>query len=274
MEPGSVFGEVNFISHGRRSGDAVALESSHILRLDAEERELVIEQQPEVGVRLYSIFWQDLAKKLRGANEQLRTFFSGDAASENFLRMRQAEKNDEGTAAEVRADAKMELLREQGLSGSELNTLANFSEVKRFPENAYLFHEGDPGAEMYAVLDGQIMISKYIEGGDEALAILSRGDFFGEMALIDGEPRSADAKAHEGHATVIAFDDDTLQEVMSMDPVAALDFMKLLCRLISKRLREIDEKVIGWRIMSGARPEDIGSLVEGPPPRHPRPSAG
>lgn len=259
---GSVFGEVNFVSHGQRSGDAVALERSRILRLDAQELELVIEQHPELGVLLYSIFWQDLAKKLRGANEQLRTFFSSEAASENFLKMRQAEKKDTGTVAEVHSETKIELLREQGLSGSELNTLANFSDVKRFTAGAYLFHEGDRGHEMYAVLQGRILISKYIDGGgEEALAILGRGDFFGEMALIDGEPRSADAKAHKGDATVIAFDNTTLSKVMSKDPVAALDFMKLLCRLIANRLREIDEKVIGWRIMSGAQPEDVPPLV-------------
>ena len=215
------------------------------------------------------MFWQDLAKKLRGANEQLRTFFSAEAASENFLKIREADKADaEATAAEaadvVDSPDKLELLREQGLSGSELAKLAQFSLVKRYAPDAFLFHEGDPGVEMYAVLEGHVRISKYIAGGgEEALAILGRGDFFGEMALIDGEPRSADARAHRGEATVIAFDNDTLADVMTMDPVAALDFMKLLCRLISKRLREIDEKVIGWRIMSGAPPEEVGSFVEG-----------
>jgi CRP-like cAMP-binding protein len=114
------------------------------------------------------------------------------------------------------------------------------------------------------------MISKFIEGGgEEALAILQRGDFFGEMALIDGAPRSADAKAHQSETTVIAFDNQTLQEVLAMDPVAALDFMKLLCRLISKRLREIDEKVIGWRIMSGAQGTDVEALAEEPPAARP-----
>ncbi len=264
LGPGAVFGEVNFISHAERSGDALAVTDAHIMRLDAQELELVIEQQPELGVRIYSMFWQGLAKKLRGANEQLRTFFSNEAASENFLKIRRAEESAAGTV-EVGCEDKIELLREQGLSGSELTTLAKFSEVKRFEGGRNLFHEGDEGAEMYAVLEGQILISKFIQGGgEEALAILGRGAFFGEMSLIDGEPRSADAKAHKGAATVIAFDNETLNEVMTMDPFAALDFMKLLCRLICKRLREIDEKVIGWRIMSGAQPDDVESLTGGP----------
>ena len=108
---------------------------------------------------------------------------------------------------------------------------------------------------MYVVLEGRVMITKFIPGGgEEALAILGRGDFFGEMSLIDGQPRSADAKAYDGPVTLVAFDQTTLQEVMAMDPRSALDFMKLLCRLIADRLRDIDEKVTSWRIMSGSRP--------------------
>ena len=67
-----------------------------------------------------------------------------------------------------------------------------------------IFREGEKGNEMYVVLEGRVMISKYIPGaGEEALAFLERGGYFGEMALIDNEPRSADAKAHEGGAVVL-----------------------------------------------------------------------
>ena len=124
----------------------------------------------------------------------------------------------------------------------------------RAPGGERLFEEGDDGHEMYVVLDGKVLISKYIPGaGEEALAILERGDFFGEMSLIDGEPRSADARAHGGQLTVLALDQGTIQEMLSLDPQASLDLLRLLCRLVAKRLREIDEKVIGWRIMSGER---------------------
>ncbi len=251
---GTVYGEVNFISRSERSAEALALEPCHLIRFDADELEEVVSQHPDLGVNLYKSFWHGLAHKLRGANEQLRTFFSADSASENFLKLRRAERTEAGTV-DVHSDDKIQLFREQGLTGAELSTLANFSKVKRYPSGTFLFHEGDEGKEMYVVLEGRVMISKYIPGGgEEALAILERGDFFGEMSLIDGEPRSADAKAFEGPLTVIAFDDRTLSEVIEMDANAALEFMALLCRLISERLREIDEKVTSWRIMSGVQP--------------------
>lgn len=264
LQAGSLLGEVNFISRVRRSGEAVADGGVEIVRLGALELETLMEERPDLGVKIYSSFWQGLAIKLRGANEQLRTFFESAEDDERLEKLRQAVQGDsvDGASSDTVA-----LLREQGLSGNELQTLANFSNVKRYPGGTYLFHEGDPGDEMYVVLEGKVMISKFIPGGgEEALAILERGDFFGEMSLIDGAPRSADAKAFRGPATVVAFDQQTLREVELVDPRASIDFIRLLCQLMCQRLREIDEKVTAWRIMSGHRPNEEADLsLEFPP---------
>ena len=260
LDSGSIFGEINFILPGENTGQTVATTACDFIRLDPAELELVIDQHPDLGVQIFWSFWRGLAQKLRNANEQLRTFFSEDPTTDGLNK--QDGQSEAGTV-EVGARDKIELLREQGLSGTELETLADLSNVKRYPGGTYLFHEGDDGREMYVVLEGRVMISKFIPGGgEEALAILDRGDFFGEMALIDGEPRSADAKAFEGPATVVTFDQQTLSEIMAMDPRSARSFLLLLCRLICKRLREIDEKIVGWRIMagvtsSGAMPPDL-----------------
>ena len=253
LEPGDVFGEASFITRQERSGDAVATQPCQVLRLDAKLLEPLLGDAPDLGTQLYWSFWHGLARKLRGTNEQLRSFFSSDAMPENFLRLRRQPTGTPG-AVKVESSDKIRLFREQGLSRRELMTLATFSKEKKFSEGAFLFQEGDKGAEMYVVLEGRAMISKFIPGaGEEALAILERGDFFGEMSLVDGEPRSADAKAYAGPLTVLALDQATVKEVLAMDPHASLEFLQLLCRLIANRLREIDEKVIGWRILSGER---------------------
>ncbi len=252
LRPGSIFGEVNFILPGERSGDAVATTGCDLIRFDPAELEAMIDQHPGIGVQIFWGFWHGLAQKLRGANEQLSTFFSENSVSDGLHKRK---RRGEAGAVEVDSDDKIELFREQGLSGAELETLADLSNVKRYPSGTYLFHEGDDGKEMYVVLEGRVMITKFIPGGgEEALAILDRGDFFGEMSLIDGAPRSADAKAFEGPAMVVTFDEQTLSEITAMDPQAARSFLVLLCRLICKRLREIDEKVISWRIMAGVQP--------------------
>src|SRR3970282_943849 len=144
---------------------------------------------------------------------------------------------------EIPSEEKLKMLREQGLSGKELTTLANFSRELRFESGSALFEKGEEGHEMYVVLEGKVLISKYIPGaGEEALAILERGDFFGEMSLIEGEPRSADARAHAGAGTVRSLAQGPIQEMLPLAPAASLEFVRLLCRLLSKRLREIDEK--------------------------------
>lgn len=253
IAPGGLLGEVNFITLRERTADALVAKPSRLLRIDAEELERLADADPDLAVQLYWCFWRSLARKLRATNEQLREFFTGEAPSENVVALRRgSEAAGVQQRVTVEPSDKIRLFREQGLSRTELMTLATFSTEKRFEEGAYLFQEGDEGGEMYVVLEGRARISKFIPGGgEEALAILARGDFFGEMSLIDGEPRSADARAHGGPLTVLALDQATVQEVLSMDAQAALEFLQLLCRLISHRLREIDEKVIGWRILAG-----------------------
>ena len=257
LKPGSVFGEIGFVSPGPRTGDALVSKAARVLRFDGESLVGQTQQWAEYGVQIYWGLWHSLAGKLRATNEQLKTFFTSDKQPENFLRLRRQRETVTGQI-EVPSEEKLKMLREQGLSGKELTTLANFSRELRFESGSSLFEEGDEGHEMYVVLEGKALISKYIPGaGEEALAILERGDFFGEMSLIDGEPRSADARAHEGPVTVLALDQGTIQEMLALDPEASLEFLKLLCRLIAKRLREIDEKVTTWRIFAGVRDDRV-----------------
>ena len=259
LGPGALMGEINFISRFERSADGVTADEVKLMRIDANALDTLIEERPDLGVKIYMSFWQGLALKLRGSNEQLRTFFNMEEDSKKLDELRQAGQGDQVEGASTDT---LQLLQEQGLSGAELQTLADFSNVKRYPGGTFLFHEGDPGHEMYVVLEGKVMISKFIPGGgEEALAILERGDFFGEMSLIDNAPRSADAKAFQGPATVVAFDQQTLREVEISDPKASIDFIRLLCQLMCQRLREVDEKITSWRIMSGQRPDEEGDHV-------------
>jgi CRP/FNR family transcriptional regulator, cyclic AMP receptor protein len=260
VEPGDFFGEASFITGQERSSDALAAAPSQMFRIDAAALDNLMESSPELGVQVYWTLWHSLARKLRATNEQLKSFFSEESMPESFLRLRKQAAGGSPSNVRVAESDKIRLFREQGLSRRELMTLATFSREKRFNAGASLFQEGDEGSEMYIILEGRVMISKYIPGaGEEALAILERGDFFGEMSLIDGEPRSADAKAHAGPLTVLALDQGTVRQVLAMDSHAALEFLQLLCRLVANRLREIDEKVIGWRIMSGERNESVSA---------------
>lgn len=81
-----------------------------------------------------------------------------------------------------------------GLDEEALRVLERCSRRRRFPADEALFHEGDPGHVLYVILSGRVHIRRSLPSG-EIIHIASRqaGEFFGEMALIDGSDRMADA---------------------------------------------------------------------------------
>lgn len=247
----TIFGEMNFIDRTHRSSDGLAIEASACYTFSFSALDQLMDEDKELAVGLHWAFWRSLTEKVRDANEQLKLFFQEDA-KRGAGRKRAVDSKRETQQVTVKSEDKVDLFRERGLSAAEMKLLATFSSEERFREGSMIFREGERGDKLYIVLDGRVRISKFIPGvGEEALTVLDRGDFFGEMALIDDKPRSADGKAHEGDATVLSIDRATLNEILSMDPHASLQFLNLLCRMISRRLREINEKIVQWKYMSG-----------------------
>ena len=144
----------------------------------------------ELAVSLLWGFWQTLAEKVRAANAQMSELFG--APSEPF----QLERSEDGAGDRVHVteETKLDILREQGLSAQELRLLAKYSRERRYAADGLIFAEGEPGDSLYIVVDGAVRISRMVPGmGEECLAILGRGEVFGELALVDDQPRSADA---------------------------------------------------------------------------------
>jgi CRP/FNR family cyclic AMP-dependent transcriptional regulator len=248
--PGNILGEMNFIDRVQRSTDAMALQPSSCYTFSFSALDLLMEDAKELAVGLHWAFWRSLAEKVRDANEQLKMFFQEDAKKSQTRR--HVEGKRETAEVRVKSEDKVDLFRERGMSAAEMKLLATFSSEEKFRAGSTIFREGEAGDALYIVLEGRVRISKFIPGvGEEALTVLDRGDFFGEMALIDDKPRSADAKAHEIDTTVLSIDRATLNEILSMDPHASLQFLNLLCRMISRRLREINDKIVQWKYMSG-----------------------
>jgi len=91
-----------------------------------------------------------------------------------------------------------------GLDPDALERLAASMRSRRFRRGEVIFHIGDPGDALFVIVSGEVKISLPSETGDEAiLATLRPGDVFGELALLDGAPRSASASALMPTETVI-----------------------------------------------------------------------
>lgn len=249
-QKGEFFGEMNFIDPAHRSADALASSEGVLFRIRRSDLDPFFELKKEVAVHFYWHFWKSLSRRTREANNLLKTFFSeAGAAQKSALSTDEANRSK---AISIELDRKIKLLQEQGLSAKELRLLAAFSTEELYNQDELIFKEGGRGDKLYIILDGKVRITKHIPGvGEEALAILGKGDFFGEMALVDNEPRSADARAHVNGTTVLTISRTVLNEILSVDVESAYQFLIILCRILTQRLREINLKIIQWRFMAG-----------------------
>lgn len=115
--------------------------------------------------------------------------------------------------------------------------MATDIEEKVFKEGEILFEEGDPGNEMYLIRSGKIEISAKAAGMKKTLAVLKEGDFVGEMAIIDGSPRSATATVIE-EATCLVLDREAFKNQIRENPM-----VEYLITMFIKRLREANKQI-------------------------------
>lgn len=247
LAPGAFFGEASYIDEGHRSSDILVVEDSVLLPFNALALSTLTERDPHFTIALYWAFWRSLSEKLRGTNEQLTKF-----AMEGGRPLEQSASAARDDGFRVGLNDRQELFREQKLSPRDITFLSTLSKERRLAVDQVLFREGDPGDNLYIVLEGKVRISKFLPGaGEEALAILDRGNYFGEMALIDNAPRSADARAHQEGAVVLAIPRRVLEGVLDARKATSLQLLQILCGLVVKRLRELNDKLVSWFIFAG-----------------------
>ena len=179
------------------------------------------------------------------------TWSTGDPAQSQLLRdggaLQHPPPNETATArSEPSASAPLapiDFLRGhpafRQLPMNALDQIRSYVLRKRVQRGALIFAKGDPGSSVMAVLDGSVRISvSTINGHEVVLAQVSRGDLFGELAVIDGQPRSANATAVENCELMVIERRNFLPFILSYPEVA----IKLL-ELMSARLRQSNEQI-------------------------------
>ena len=114
-------------------------------------------------------------------------------------------------------------------------------EPRRYRTDQVIFREGEPGDGLFILVEGSVRISKRSATGEEALAILEPGAFFGEMALIDFLPRAADALAN-AETDVFFIPLPALRDLLEQHPQLAMKVLFALCEVLTQRLRETNER--------------------------------
>ncbi len=130
-----------------------------------------------------------------------------------------------------------------GLPAHHLRRLANLGAIEEQPSGTKIFTEGSVGDKVYIVLEGAVRISRQVPGmGEEALAVLQPPAYFGEMALIDDFPRSADATAHERCRLFVIKKTDLL-DLLFVDRDLAYELLWTFVYTLSARLRGSNDKM-------------------------------
>lgn len=137
------------------------------------------------------------------------------------------------------------------LTDDELEEIEKICVREKYAKDTILFMEGDPGDRCYVIVTGEVRVSKIIPNiGEEALAVLKPGNYFGEMALIDSFPRSAHAIANTD-VEVLAITKSGLEQVLLRDREMGYKLLWVFTRTLSRRLREANEKLAGFLAMTG-----------------------
>jgi CRP-like cAMP-binding protein len=110
--------------------------------------------------------------------------------------------------------------------------------LTHFPEGHVLFREGDHGEDMYIVQSGKVAIKKKVRDGETVLAVLEKGDFFGEMAMLERLPRSASAEMQEA-GDLIVISGDMFGDMIKSNPEIAVRML----RKQSIRLRDTNKQL-------------------------------
>jgi CRP/FNR family transcriptional regulator, cyclic AMP receptor protein len=105
--------------------------------------------------------------------------------------------------------------------------------INEFDAGDVIFEEGSTGRELFVVIEGQVEIAKVNGASRTVIVTLGKGEFFGEMAVIDGSARSATAIAAADHTRVMRINHARFVYLVSQQPAFALMVMDAL----SKRLR-------------------------------------
>lgn len=131
----------------------------------------------------------------------------------------------------------------RGMKPAGLKKIAAIASEEQHKIGHVIFREGEVGNALYLILEGKVRISREVSGmGEEALAVLGPGDAFGEMALIDDTPRSADARVHE-RCRLLVISKEALEDLLFLHKDLAYEILWNFVRILSSRLRETNDKM-------------------------------
>lgn len=210
-----------------------------------EARALLFDPGPS-GSAFRRLALASLTAALRETNVALGRFFEGIKVSPPQARAARTGTIDDGPVDPARAS---DLFESAGLDPALLPALGLVA--RTVLPGAALLTAGERGEEAFLVAEGRLRVSLEIAGGEEALAILGRGEIAGEMALVDDAPRSADVFAHGGPAVVYVLTRPVFRDLLASGAPEGAALLAGIALVLTRRLEDAIKKAAGFRILSG-----------------------
>jgi CRP/FNR family transcriptional regulator, cyclic AMP receptor protein len=140
---------------------------------------------------------------------------------------------------------KLALLRRHPVFGvldaAHLDGLCTSATTRTYPRDTTVFLKGDPGTSLFAVLSGTIRIGvRSPDGRDAVFNLIREGEIFGEIALLDGQPRTADATAMT-NCEVMAIDHRDFVALVRSQPEIALKIIEVLCARVRRTSQQVED---------------------------------
>jgi CRP-like cAMP-binding protein len=153
-----------------------------------------------------------------------------------FGKRRRAGATFETTAGKLNTGALRRVKILAGLSEEQLAKFGEFMEVLPVRQWAEIVHIGDPGDAMYLILEGELRVRLMLGGKERILATLGSGEFFGEIALFDHEPRSADVVANLD-SKLLKVSVEAFENLIDQAPELAAPILHAIGKTLAARIR-------------------------------------
>ena len=256
--PGDFVGVVPCMSGHLQIETAIAMTDVQAIAVKKDQYPDLIAQNTPVALKIIKTF----ANRMRVMNQMLtKATVNASAVNENHDQIFQvAQYYDKQALSDIAVFAYYQFLKtrpvgptfdyaKQRFALLKPKTHAVFYEptpalTRSYPINTMVFSEAQNGSDMFIIQRGEIAITKVVNGKEVTLALLTKGDMFGEMALIENKPRSANAIAHSD-CDLMVVNRTNFNQMVATQPQLISKLTTTLAERLWSMYRQLDNANLG-----------------------------